>query len=154
MLLAIFFLLIFLSCIGASHARRAKMRPLATVVAWSVCLSVCLGYNYEPIRIPFGAWTRVEPGNHVLRGGPGSPRRKGSFGGIVLPIVEHGEYPATGVRSILPTLLGRWQQVNTTTKCFIVIMRLCLAACLAEWLACWIQAQKGPGSYRSRDAVG
>jgi len=24
---------------------------------------------------------------------------------------------------------------------------------VAEWLACWIQAQKGPGSNRSRDAV-
>jgi len=25
---------------------------------------------------------------------------------------------------------------------------------LSEWLACWTQAQKGPGSNRSRDAVG
>ena len=25
---------------------------------------------------------------------------------------------------------------------------------LAEWLACWTQAQKSPGSNRSRDAVG
>jgi len=25
---------------------------------------------------------------------------------------------------------------------------------VAEWLACWTQAQKGPGSDRSRDAVG
>ena len=25
---------------------------------------------------------------------------------------------------------------------------------VAEWLACWIQAQEGPGSNRSRDAVG
>ena len=24
---------------------------------------------------------------------------------------------------------------------------------VAEWLACWTQAQKGPGSNRSRDAV-
>ena len=24
---------------------------------------------------------------------------------------------------------------------------------VAEWLACWTQAQKGLGSYRSRDAV-
>ena len=34
-----------------------------------------------------------------------------------------------------------------------------LASCfrggsVAEWLACWTQAQKGPGSNRSRDAVG
>jgi len=25
---------------------------------------------------------------------------------------------------------------------------------VAEWLACWNQAQKGPGSNRSRDALG
>ena len=25
---------------------------------------------------------------------------------------------------------------------------------VAEWLACWTQAQKDPGSNRSRDAVG
>jgi len=25
---------------------------------------------------------------------------------------------------------------------------------VAEWLACWTQAQKGPGSNRSRNAVG
>ena len=25
---------------------------------------------------------------------------------------------------------------------------------VAEWLACWTQAQKGPGSNRSRDSVG
>ena len=25
---------------------------------------------------------------------------------------------------------------------------------VAEWLACWTQAQKGPGSNRSRDAFG
>jgi len=25
---------------------------------------------------------------------------------------------------------------------------------VAEWLACWTQSQKGPGSNRSRDAVG
>ena len=25
---------------------------------------------------------------------------------------------------------------------------------LAQWLACWTQVQKGPGSNRSRDAVG
>jgi len=29
-----------------------------------------------------------------------------------------------------------------------------LQGSVAEWLACWTQAQKGPGSNRSRDAVG
>jgi len=31
---------------------------------------------------------------------------------------------------------------------------LVLLGSVAEWLACWTQAQKGPGSNRSRDAVG
>jgi len=31
---------------------------------------------------------------------------------------------------------------------------LCLVGSVAEWLACWTQAQKGLGSNRSRDAVG
>jgi len=29
-----------------------------------------------------------------------------------------------------------------------------LGGSVAEWLACWTQAQKGLDSYRSRDAVG
>jgi len=29
-----------------------------------------------------------------------------------------------------------------------------LGGSVAEWLACWSQAQKDPGSNRSRDAVG
>ena len=33
---------------------------------------------------------------------------------------------------------------------FIVLIQ---AGSVAEWLACWTQAQKGSGSYRSRDAV-
>ena len=31
---------------------------------------------------------------------------------------------------------------------------LLLYGSVAEWLSCWTQAQKGPGSNRSRDAVG
>jgi len=29
-----------------------------------------------------------------------------------------------------------------------------LGGSVVEWLACWTQAQKGPGSNRRRDAVG
>ena len=38
----------------------------------------------------------------------------------------------------------------TVAKYYSVV----LGGLVAEWLACWTQAQKGPGSYRSRDAVG
>jgi len=47
------------------------------------------------------------------------------------------------------------------------VKRVCVCVCVisyrypivtggsvAEWIACWTQAQKGPGSNRSRDAVG
>jgi len=39
---------------------------------------------------------------------------------------------------------------------FLVCISTAWVKCgsVAEWLACWTQAQKGPGSNRSRDAVG
>jgi len=36
----------------------------------------------------------------------------------------------------------------------LVFRRPVMMLLVAEWLACWTQAQKGPGSNRSRDAVG
>ena len=36
----------------------------------------------------------------------------------------------------------------------IKISYLFIGGSVAEWLACWTQAQKGPGSNRSRDDVG
>ena len=42
--------------------------PLATHVAWSVCVSVCLALQKlkEPIEMPFSLLTAVGPPNHVL----------------------------------------------------------------------------------------
>ena len=34
------------------------------------------------------------------------------------------------------------------------LLALSSGGSVAEWLACWTQVQKGPGSNRSRDAVG
>jgi len=51
------------------------MQPIATDVAWSVCvcMSVCLldttmspASMDEPIKMPFGLWTRVGPRNNLL----------------------------------------------------------------------------------------
>jgi len=51
------------------------MWPIATRVAWSVCLSVCLfvtsvspAKTDEPIEVPFTMWTRGGPRNYVLYG--------------------------------------------------------------------------------------
>jgi len=50
------------------------MRPIVTDgVAWSVCRSVTIvspAKTAEPIEMPFGLWTWMDPGNHVLDGGP------------------------------------------------------------------------------------
>ena len=77
----------------ASHAQSAKMRPVATDVAWSVCLCVCLldstvspTETAEPIEMPFGFWTRVGPRNHVIGGGPYLRLEKGQFVRLFPPL--------------------------------------------------------------------
>ena len=43
---------------------------------------------------------------------------------------------------------------NTVTDIIIGIITTSKGGSVAEWFACWTHAQKGPGSDRSRDAVG
>ena len=43
---------------------------------------------------------------------------------------------------------------HTTRQHIVVLVFTVRGGSVAEWLACWTQAQKGPGSNRSRDAVG
>jgi len=68
------------------------MRPLATHVAWSVCLSV--GHNRvpcktaEPIKMPFGLWNRVGRRNRISGG---DPHRKGNNGDMSRSIVIYTE---------------------------------------------------------------
>ena len=65
------------------------MRRIAThVVAWSVCVSVCLfviGMNpaktAEQIEMPFGMWAWVDRPNHVFDGGLDCLRERDTFGG-------------------------------------------------------------------------
>ena len=68
----------------------AKMRPIATDVAWvdvSVCVclldaTVSVTKTAEPIEMPFELWTRTGPRNHALVGGL-DPPRKGAVCGVV-----------------------------------------------------------------------
>ena len=53
--------------------------------------------------------------------------------------------------TVLPT---RWRQKSTGIDIVQSYVTVTLVGLVAEWLACWTQAQKGPGSNRSRDAVG
>ena len=61
------------------------MWPIVTdQVVWAVCLSVTLVSpvkTAEPIEMPFGLKTQVDPGNHVLDGGSRSPMCMGNFEG-------------------------------------------------------------------------
>ena len=62
-----------LGCIAVLHT---YMQPIVTGIAWSVCQSVIVispAETAEPIKMPFGLWTRVNSKNHVLAGGPGPP---------------------------------------------------------------------------------
>ena len=45
-------------------------------------------------------------------------------------------------------------QKSASTASVGVNIKLCRVLPVAEWLECWTQAQKGPGSNRSRDVVG
>jgi len=61
------------------------MRNIATDVAWSVGLSLTIvspAKTAEPVKMPFGLWTRVGPKNyHVLDGSPDLPMVRGNFEG-------------------------------------------------------------------------
>ena len=52
-------------------------------------------------------------------------------------------------RSLVQSFYTDWSGENAE---FVKV--LALDGSVAEWLACWTQAQKGPGSNRSRDVVG
>jgi len=63
-------------------------RVVTDRVAWSVGLSVTLvspAKTAEPIEMPFGLRTRVDPGNHVLDGCP-DPHGNGQFWGKGRPL--------------------------------------------------------------------
>jgi len=67
------------------------MRPYVTDRgAWFVGLSVTLvspAKTAEVIEMLFGLWTRMDPGKHVLDGGPDLPMGRGNFeGGRCVPL--------------------------------------------------------------------
>ena len=53
-----------------------------------------------------------------------------------------------------PTKFGeKWTPLFTLVTLYL-LTTVILGGTVAEWLACWTQAQKGMSSNRSRDAVG
>ena len=75
----------------------------------------------------------------------------------------HGQANATAIpkpHHFLPNLNPDWFTFRPTQ---VVLEKRLLNGCssssskggsVADWLACWTQAQKGPGSNCSRDAIG
>ena len=63
-----------------------EVRPIATEVAWSVCLC----------PMPFGMWTRVGARNHVLSRGLNPRRVRGNLvrEGVPAHFLKYREYPA------------------------------------------------------------
>jgi len=64
-----------------------------------ICLSVCHNVSptktAEPIEIPFGTWTPVDPMNHVIDGVARSSTRKSSVEGDDAGISPHAvDWPA------------------------------------------------------------
>ena len=57
----------------------------------------------------------------------------------------------TAALELTPTCSQPQLSLFTTATTMYIVNKGCS---VAEWLACWTQVQKGPGSNRSRDAVG
>jgi len=53
----------------------------------------------------------------------------------------------------VPYFCNNWHLLHGCIVCLFLFYSLRRGS-VAEWLACWTQAQKGLGSNRSRDAVG
>jgi len=55
----------------------------------------------EQTKMPFGMWTRVGPGNHLLDGSLELPRGRAILGDI---------YKLQGISGVSRSIFGRWQQ--------------------------------------------
>ena len=63
-----------------------------------------------------------------------------------------GVNPAGDAGDTSPNILVRRDVNWNIPQCYYVLSDM--GGSVAEWFACWTQARKGPGSNRSRDAVG
>jgi len=106
---------------------RCQMRHCSFMVGTYRCCGRALSANSMHLRYITPKHTVSESG-----GGWGAGRRHGGPGGPLHP---------------------RTQPVAISRTTFI-IRRVQTSGSVAEWLACWTQAQKGQGSNCSRDAVG
>jgi len=62
-----------------------------------------------------------------------------------------GVNPAGDAGDTSPNILVRRDVNGNIPQYYYVLSDM--GGSVAEWLACWTQARKGPGSNRSRDAV-
>jgi len=153
-------------CYSQEAARAVRHLATGTVAA-------CFGGVGRPLLLPGSNLSAVvamavtDRGRSALVDSPSAGRR-------VLPTQtqrrRHNSENLAGRVHILPFYLFTsptelsmgWVDPSIGLGCY---SRLCgchnflpiirkMGGSVAEWLACWTQAQKGPGSNRSRDAVG
>ena len=77
---------------------------------------------------------------------------------LPLPLAAAALSPSASYACVLPITETRFSSGGVVIRCVLSPFRqlrsLNRGGSVAEWLARWTQAQYGPGSNRSRDAVG
>ena len=97
---------------------------------------------------------------HAMLRGPGAPPAANDTGhrsvsGVEGQAVRLGG--ATNCHVVIDTTALKSECFGDPDNCNTgqyTVHTIYIVGSVAEWLACWTQAQKGPGSNRSRDAVG
>jgi len=145
------------------HTHRASVHRAAKLVAVLLRVAgVTAGLAESNGSLPPGSWL-TPPAGWLPRTGIsyGTLRSIIEYG---LPFIIHnsrsftrGLKPTSSQILFLPLTLFRPRDwlCGLQTAAVSSENALCKPGCsVAEWLACWTRAQKGPGSNRTRDAVG
>jgi len=127
---------------GAKFAGSGECRSVRLVVLVRGRLSGSTGL----VRTGGPAWSPMaEPGAQRLSGKVRGIAGGGVAGSAVVPPRPNIAIPASPPAQQAHSMISvhKWGGGSVHTGRLV-----------AEWLACWTQAQNGPGSSRSRDAVG
>ena len=131
-----------------SLLRRGHLPPCKnlskSVERFRFCACVISRPSAQSDSVTFlGTWERLQP------------RRAHRFGRKIRQTTRfraRHKRISWGAGGLQPPESGKIIFSGTRRRCCTSLH--CCRQIQAEWLACWTQAQKGPGSNRSRDAIG